>query len=183
MATTHNQVSQVAFTKPEIAARFALQMAEQTRKFGQRLRERRREVGMQHQKDLVARMVKLGDKGINTNQLSRYENGEGPLPREQRMEWFAEALDTTTADLLAGPVAERRARDTTPDVFGALNGDTRAILDDIRADVSEILARLDAAGVRRLAAAPPPGSDQERLPSSQDPPESESAGGAPKRGE
>jgi transcriptional regulator with XRE-family HTH domain len=138
----------VASTNAEIAARFALQMAEQTRKFGQRLTERRLEVGFKHQKDLVARMQELGDKGLNTNQLSRYESGEGPLPREQRLEWFAEALKTNTADLLSGAVAERSTPGATPDLLLALDGGANPQLDRIEHKLNRLLiaAGLDLEG-------------------------------------
>ena len=87
-------------------------MAEQSRKVGARIAELRSQRGWE-QKHLVARMAELGDTAINTNQLSRYENG-GALPREKRLELFAEALDTTIADLQGGPAAERKAPADSP---------------------------------------------------------------------
>jgi transcriptional regulator with XRE-family HTH domain len=80
-------------------------MAEQARKFGARVAELRGKRGWK-QRDLVAEMAKLGDLAINTNQLSRYEHG-GAMPGEDRQQWFADALETTVADLHAGPMADR----------------------------------------------------------------------------
>lgn len=129
MADTRKPTSQVVSTQRERAARFALQMAEQARKFGARIAELRDERGWK-QRDLVAAMAALGDQAINTNQLSRYENG-GAMPGEQRQSWFAEALETTVADLHAGPLEERPQSEETPDLMATLNG------------ASEIAQRLD----------------------------------------
>lgn len=92
--------------------RFELQMAEQSRKFGHRAKERREELerdepGMWQHKHVVARMHEHGDTAINTNQLSRYESGNGPMPRDGRQAAFAYALKTEVGDLIAGPLIER----------------------------------------------------------------------------
>lgn len=147
MSDTQKAVSQVAFTKSEFAATFALQMAAQSRKFGERLEERRLEIGLEHQKHLVARMHELGDTGLNTNQVSRYESGEGPMPRENRMELFATALETDVEDLLLGSVAEREKRkdQPTPDPFatsGAETAGAEAKLDELLSGQAELLAEL-----------------------------------------
>lgn len=88
-------------------------MAQQARKFGARIAELREQRHWK-QRDLVDKMADLGDDALNTNQLSRYENG-GAMPGEQRQEWFAEALATTVADLIEGPVAERKKKGATPE--------------------------------------------------------------------
>lgn len=107
MPGTQKPISQVASTERVALARFALQMADQARKFGARVAELR-EKHEWKQRDLVARMNELGDQAINTNQLSRYENG-GAFPHEGRQTVFAEALETTVHDLMLGPEAERKA--------------------------------------------------------------------------
>jgi transcriptional regulator with XRE-family HTH domain len=102
----------MAMTTRSAVLSFQLQMSEQSRKFGHRVRERREELerdepGRWQAKHVVARMHDHGDLAINTNQLSRYESGNGPFPRENRQEAFAYALKTTAGDLIAGPLAER----------------------------------------------------------------------------
>lgn len=128
MPDTHKPTTTLVATKREREATFALQMATQARKFGARIAELRIEKRWK-QRTLVEKMTALGDKSLNTNQLSRYENG-GAMPGEQRQAWFASALGTTVADLVAGPVEEREE----PEV-----GD----LDQLNADASELRA-LDA---------------------------------------
>ena len=91
-------------------------MAEQARKFGGRIAELRNEKGWTG-RQLVERMAELGDRSINTNQLSRYENG-GAMPGEQRQERFADALETDVADLVSGPLAERGGPRREPGDFG-----------------------------------------------------------------
>lgn len=112
LMATHKQTTQMASTTRSALLRFELQMTEQSRKFGQRCKERRLELGVQNpgkweQKHVVARLIAVGETAINTNQLSRYESGNGPYPREARQEAFAKALETTAEDLRLGPVAER----------------------------------------------------------------------------
>jgi transcriptional regulator with XRE-family HTH domain len=147
MTDTHNPTSQVVSTRREREARFALQMAEQARKFGARVAELRDEKRWK-QRDLVAAMAALGDQSLNTNQLSRYENG-GAMPGEQRQSWFAEALETTVGDLHAGPLEERGAPEPTPDVLGALSAgvppELQAQLDRIEETLVEL--RTDVAGL------------------------------------
>lgn len=113
-------MSRVVFTNSEITARFALQMAEQGRKFGEQLERLRKAAGFEFQKDLVARMHELGDTGLNTNQMSRYENGEGPMPRERRLDTFAKALGVTTTEL-RGECKDQPAE--VPDVMAELADD------------------------------------------------------------
>lgn len=130
MPDTRKPISQVVATSRERAARFALQMAEQARKFGARIAELRDERQWK-QRDLVAAMVERGDQALNTNQLSRYENG-GAMPGEQRQQWFADALGTSVADLHAGPMAERSNAPSSPDPFAPPADDA----------LQQILARL-----------------------------------------
>lgn len=123
-------------------------MAEQARKFGARIAELRHEKGWLG-RELVARMAELGDDALNTNQLSRYENG-GAFPNEQRRERFATALDTTEGDLYAGPMAERPATGESPDPFSAppsqaqLNGRLEWIETALQALLSDRGLELDA---------------------------------------
>lgn len=134
-------------------------MAEQARKFGGRVREIRDERRWK-QRDLVARMAELGDQALNTNQLSRYENG-GAMPSEQRQVWFAEALETTVADLHSGPLAERAEPTRAPDVLASLEPDG-ARLARIEAKLDRIITALgldqvdDPAGDDLLSAAEAP---------------------------
>jgi transcriptional regulator with XRE-family HTH domain len=104
----------MASTRRVDLLRFELQMAEQAQRFGARVRELRVGHGWE-QKDLVARMHELGDTAINTNQLSRYENGKGPMPRDGRQEIFASALKTTADDLRAGPPSKRKPKRSKDD--------------------------------------------------------------------
>ena len=119
MVATRQPISQVVSTARERRARFALQMAQQAHKVGGRIAEIRVKQGLK-QRDLVARMAELGDQALNTNQLSRYENG-GAMPNETRLSRFAEALETTVEDLHAGPIAERKPPKTSADGDGPLD--------------------------------------------------------------
>lgn len=119
-------------------------MADQARKFGARIAELRAEKRWK-QRDLVEQMAELGDRSINTNQLSRYENG-GAMPGEQRQQWFADALETDLGDLIAGPISERKPKpQATPDPL-AIDGDRldqiEAKLDAIRSQLAELRINL-----------------------------------------
>lgn len=138
---TRNPITQMASTTRSALLRFELQMAEQSRKFGHRARERREELrardGGWEAKVVVARMQEHGDKAINTNQLSRYESGEGPMPREARQEAFAYALKTDVADLCAGPIAERKKPKSEKSPLDALSQPdaTAAAVDALRREI------------------------------------------------
>lgn len=104
---TRQAITQMASTNRERVLRFELQMAEQARKLGGRLAELR-EGREWAQKDVVSAMAELGDDTLNTNQLSRYENGKA-FPGETRLERFATTFGVEACDLIAGPIALREA--------------------------------------------------------------------------
>jgi transcriptional regulator with XRE-family HTH domain len=122
--------------------RFELRMAEQAERFGAQLKALREERQWK-QRDLVTQMADLGDQSLNTNQLSRYENG-GAFPNEVRMARFAEALGVDVADLIAPPVESNG-----PDLLDALTEAEPASLkrleDRVASLETTLLARLGAA--------------------------------------
>lgn len=146
---TQKPITPLVATNREGVARLALRMAAQARKFGARVAEIREDDRGWTQRQLAERMNDLGDRSINTNQVSRYENGH-TFPGERRQEVFAEALETTVADLLQGPLAEREEQSReTPDPFAQPAGaDER--LDQLADQISELQAGI-AAVVRVLA--------------------------------
>lgn len=157
--TTHKLIGKVAMTKREQAATFVLQMAEQARKFGEAVAEARAELGWK-QKDLVTAMHKQGDHAINTNQVSRYESGKGPMPHEARQEAFAAALGVEVAELVAGPKSKRQ-KSPTPDPLATPlpeDADTAELLRRVLTQQGELLLH-----VRQIR------KEQERLRQLQEP--------------
>lgn len=114
-------------------AAFALQMAEQAERVGGRISELRQERGWS-KAEMARRMEGL----TSGNDVSRWEKGQH-LPRSDTLEAIASLLDTTVADLYAGPIAQRESAGPTPDLLGALDGDTAEQLAAIRADLKELL--------------------------------------------
>jgi transcriptional regulator with XRE-family HTH domain len=76
-------------------------MARQARYLGEQLARLRGERDWKG-KDVVAAMAELGDLSLNTNQLSRYENG-GAWPNEVRLGRFAEVFGVEVSELLVKP--------------------------------------------------------------------------------
>lgn len=100
MTTTKTTTDRVALLK------FQAQMADLARKVGARIRELREERKAQDPRwtqDYLARSI---EDHINGTQMSRYERGE-VMPEQERLEKIAAVLNTTVADLYAGPEAER----------------------------------------------------------------------------
>lgn len=77
-------------------------MAEHIERFGGRMRERREELGLTQSQ--LARLLS-GDP--DAAQVSRWERGKHD-PSAERKEDIAAALTITIADLMAGPLADRK---------------------------------------------------------------------------
>lgn len=115
-------------------------MASQSERVGGRIRELR-EVRGWLQRELADRMRELGDEGIRESVVSATEKGRR-LPQEDRLGYFAAALETTTPDLYAGPEADR------VDAGGQTQLDRIEVgLGDIR---TQLQLLLEAAGQKRL---------------------------------
>jgi transcriptional regulator with XRE-family HTH domain len=116
-------------------------MAEQAERVGGRISELRQERGWS-KAEMARRMEGL----TSGNDVSRWEKGQH-LPRSDTLEAIASLLDTTVADLYAGPAAERDDRGATPDLLSTLNGDPTERL----ARIEEVLERMEARQVEALA--------------------------------
>lgn len=89
--------------------RFALQMAQQARKVGERIQELRTE--RRWSRPEFARRL----EGVSTgNDVYRWERG-AHMPRTSTLEAIAETLGTTVGDLHEGPMADREPKDGVPD--------------------------------------------------------------------
>lgn len=103
---------------------------EQAERIGRRMRERRKELGL-NQRDVADRTGKVS---IDGNTISRWERGRN-RPEDGNLDLVAKALETSAADLVAGPEAERGGVDT-PDLVEAMgdaDGQLRALLREVRA--------------------------------------------------
>lgn len=81
--------------------RLAARMAEEAELIGRRMAERREELGLT-QREVAERMP----GSTQASDVSRWERGKH---RPEPMPQIAEALETTIADLVSGPLAERKA--------------------------------------------------------------------------
>lgn len=116
------------------ALKVALMASERGRKIGARMRERREELGLSQS----AVADEFPGASVTKDYISRWELGKVTVS-DDYLEQAAEALRTTVADLVAGPVAEREQ--ATPDVLGALEGDVPAALARIEKKLDEALKR------------------------------------------
>jgi transcriptional regulator with XRE-family HTH domain len=145
VAASNNPPRVVPFRNSGTVTTLAEMAKAHAKRIGARGAERRKELGLT-QKQVAARMV--DSPSTDTQQVSNWERGVHK-PSDDNLELWAEALETTLADLYAGPLSEREEEGgPTPDVFGALaNGkppadEIRAQLDRIEAAQQEILAKL-----------------------------------------
>jgi transcriptional regulator with XRE-family HTH domain len=125
---------------PDRAARLrlALDMAKEAEAIGGRIRELRKGLGLT-QREFAHRLPgKTEGKDV-----SRWENGKH-RPSPDTLGHIADELETTVADLHAGPVEDREAQGPTPDPFtGRDEGNpVEALLRDIRAGQVEAAGRL-----------------------------------------
>lgn len=101
MTTTKTTTDRVALLK------FQAQMADLSRKVGARIRELREAKKAEDPRwtqDYLARAI---EDHVSGTQMSRYERGE-VMPEQVRLEKIAAVLDTSVADLYAGPEVERQ---------------------------------------------------------------------------
>ena len=149
-------------TKRADTLRFAWMASQQAARIGQRIRERRLELDGRGrddhmtQRELADKVTDLtGRVGIDGNYVSRWERGEH-RPNDTTLDAIADALQTSVADLMAGPLADRKSPGETPDLMAAVNNgetsDLREQLDAIRKDVAEIkkMRQKDIAEIKRL---------------------------------
>jgi transcriptional regulator with XRE-family HTH domain len=109
-------------------------MADETERIGKRMRERRKELrgerGELSQRECAERMPGT----VQASEWSRWERGKH---RPEELDEVAKALETTVADLVAGPLAEREEPEDN-DLMGKLNGRSAA------AEAGDWTLRLDA---------------------------------------
>lgn len=112
--------------------------AQRAKKIGARMRELRDELGLT-QTEVAER---IGGSSVTKDYISRWERGSKE-PSEAYLDQIATALQTTVADLMAGPVSERAATNgPTPDLFGGQDDDAPQ-LDRIEAKLDRVLDLLD----------------------------------------
>lgn len=111
----------------------------QAQKIGRRIRERRDELELT-QKELAARMT--ASPGADAQQVSNWERGIHK-PSDDNLEILAEALETDMADLVSGPLSERKPKGDTPDLAAALNGDRPPELAKLQEQLEAVDAKLD----------------------------------------
>ena len=135
----------------------------QAERVGRRASERRKELGLTQQE--VADRV--GGKTTG-NDVSRWERGA--VYPDQKLDALAQALETTAADLIAGPVAERKPRGDTPDLPINGKGYDVAELNEIRNRLDEIQDQLERlVEVLGHDLTQPAAADDARLPDPQIP--------------
>lgn len=117
-----------------ITVRYMARM--QAERVGGRAAELRKELGLTQQE--VADRV--GGKTTG-NDVSRWERGA--VYPDQKLDALADALETTAADLIAGPVAERKPQGDTPDLSINGKGYDVAELTEIRTRLDQIQDQLD----------------------------------------
>jgi transcriptional regulator with XRE-family HTH domain len=142
--------AQVGIANREDSLRLQLRMAEEARLIGARIQEKRVELKLTQRELADSLPGKTEGKDV-----SRWENGHH-RPGSDTLLAIAEVLDTTLADLHAGPVAERREQDADYDVNAALNGDqVAAALAELNAKFDKLADTLNsiAKGIHRLAEA------------------------------
>lgn len=132
---------QLAPTNTNLANRAAtlrlqLRMAEEARLIGDRMRERRLELELTQRQ--IAERLPGSTQGAD---VSRWETGRH-RPGGDTLDRIADALETTVADLVAGPVAERKAQAETPDLSNVVtSGEVHIRLTRIETMLSDLIAR------------------------------------------
>lgn len=135
MTTSRNTTRFVRFQTERAVTTLAEMAREQTERLGRRIRERREELGL-GQRDVADRMTDFPK--VSDQYVSKWERGKN-RPDDEHLDALAVALETTTADLVAGPLSERAPRpEETPDLIGAMNGDRGAV-----PNVEALQAQLD----------------------------------------
>jgi transcriptional regulator with XRE-family HTH domain len=112
------------------ALRLQLMAGELARQIGERIRQRRTELGL-NQGDLAAL---IGSTAVNNQRISDWERGVNK-PSERYMEELAVALERDVSWFYSGDVSP------TPDLMAALPG-TENQLDRIEAKLDQLLARV-----------------------------------------
>jgi transcriptional regulator with XRE-family HTH domain len=144
-------------------------MAEEARLIGARARERRDELGLSQGE--VARRMPGSTQGAD---VSRWERGKH-RPQPDALDHLAAALETTVADLIAGPLSERPEKGPTPDPFASLSLDE---VEEQEADdaMREAMRRILAGQARLLAELGKVQQQLQALRGAQQPPGQRSAG-------
>jgi transcriptional regulator with XRE-family HTH domain len=149
-------------TPPE-ARRFAAQMSDTTKAIGKSLRELREARGWSAE-EIVQGMHDLGDRKMNTSQLSRHENGH-KRPSAYRLQVYADlygvsksSIETGRPDAVAGkrglmdsltdaqqPPSLRRVEEA----LAALDSETNESLDRIHGELKAIRKLLEPSSRKR----------------------------------
>lgn len=107
-----------ALTTPRVyGLRVALMAAERAGRVGARMRERREELGLTQPQ--VADRIPVAS--VTKDYISRWERGKVETS-DAYLELAAAALETTIADLMGGPLADRQPKGPTPEPFPNGNG-------------------------------------------------------------
>lgn len=132
-------------TKRADLLRLQLRMSEEARKIGGRIRELRKALpGEPSQRELAAQLP----GNVQGAEWSRWETGRH-APQSDTLEEIAKLLDTTTADLRWGPLAERKQpREGDLDELNSERGgsDPDRRIDELHDEVAEL--RSDLSEVR-----------------------------------
>lgn len=177
----------VLTTREARTRKVAAMAVERAERIGGRIRERRDELGLT-QSQLAAA---IGVNSVTKDYVSRWERGKVDVSVGPYLPKIAEALDTSEADLMAGPKTDRPTNGATPHLLAATgtSADNRD-LHDILTSIQRTLAENERAIERileRLDQLTPPGEGEgapiPRTPPLHPtpPPKSQDAGGQRRR--
>lgn len=120
--------------------------AQRAEKIGARMRERREQLGLKQRE--IADRVPVAS--VTADYVGRWERGIVE-PSAAYLDLIAAALETSVADLMAGPLSERKPQGETPDPFA--NGHSQHIaerLDRIEAVLAELVKQAGGDGLPAL---------------------------------
>lgn len=147
--------------------RLQLQMSEEARRIGGRIRELRKALpGEPSQATMAAKLP----GNVQGAEWSRWETGRH-RPHSERLEEIAGLLSTSVADLIAGPVEDRKPKAETPDPFAspleATDDELRQVLARVAERQAELLSKVDQvlAEQERLRRQQPPDESSQEEPS------------------
>jgi len=125
--------------------RLAARMAEEAELIGRRMAERRIELGLTQRE--VAERMPGSTQGSDVSRWARGKHSPEPMPQ------IAEALATTIADLVSGPLAERAAKEQdAPDLLDKLSEKTsNGQLSALRGEVAQLGDQIAALETTLLA--------------------------------
>lgn len=111
-------------------------MAEEAELVGGRMRERRLELKLK-QREVAERIP----GNVEGKDVSRWENGHH-RPHSDTLSHIATALETTVADLLSGPMADRQERGPAPDPFATSPDSESETVRELRSEIAALRTEL-----------------------------------------